>query len=869
MNGLGRAWGTGLAVAVALGAPALGHATAAKKARPDLKTTRVAAPAYSHPGGELRGDAKVKALRRRARASKLRFYLSPDRKRSKGDTLLGGSTRVPALKPRKRYATAGVATVPLTVTPGSYYLVGCADDLKRVRESNEKNNCKGSPSKIKITQNPVTTEALLAAAVSRHEISVERALEYRVFAAFGDSRIPKRYLGDFGGEGDDSVLQEVAQEWPKLSASTKNALRRFFAPPAARRAKSAAERSLTGDDPCDSSQLKGSDWHNLPAVGGKVRIWWRDDPWTPWNHQSAIFLSRQIRPVYDRFKKLMGREPLSDASSPCFHGPDGALDIYLIRWVDKAVALTVPAGQNKLTPFACTNTPGFIVFRTMGGAAHISGVAHELFHAFQMAFPYKGGDCKEYQSFDEGSASWAAHYGLHPNDPGAGGRDPRWMEDEGYVEESFAYQQYKGWYFDLYLEEMLGAAKIPAIYHAFANQKSLEAINSVIDGGFKKRWPEFTLKAWNQDPVSPSFRHWEKAGGWGNVHPKKNWLTGEELQPIELAIGGLSSRTLNLPANLEYLARKYMLMAVVDSNIRYLKFNNTLAGNPAAGVQAIVTFADGHQEIQDWTARSKVEFCFDDSSGTGDDVTDIVLMYSNSDWNGKKSLVPSEQPTLKIRKECETYQYKILKAQLITEAHGTPGPDMCQIYGGITTSEERKTSSQLTTQPNPPVSKLDVTTTNGVKHVSGQIDAKIKWVLKDRVDGCKFNANPPPVVLPCSFAAPELVVNPADVQFAVNYQTWTSVLTGYWSVPDPEIGVASGSYQTECSFPYIHFSPQPDDWKASEPMFKFTQTGEHTISFTGNKHYERDEYGGYKTKLDYQWSLFITFIRVDENGNPL
>jgi len=95
-------------------------------------------------------------------------------------------------------------------------------------------------------------------------------------------------------------------------------------------------------------------------------------------------------------------------------------------------------------------------------------------------------------------------------------------------------------------------------------------------------------------------------------------------------------------------------------------------------------------------------------------------------------------------------------------------------------------------------------------------------------------------------------------------------LTGYWSVPDPEIGVASGSYQTDCSFPYIHFSPQPDDWKASEPLFKFTQKGEQTISFSGNKHYERDEGGGgYKTTLDYQWSLSIKFIRVDENGNPL
>src|SRR6266542_3573489 len=104
---------------------------------------------------------------------------------------------------------------------------------------------------------------------------------------------------------------------------------------------------------------------------------------------------------------------------------------------------------------------------------------------------------------------------------------------------------------------------------------------------------------------------------------------------------------------------------------------------------------------------------------------------------------------------------------------GRPASTSARSAAIWTTKEERKTSSQLTTQPNPLVSKLDVATTNGVKHVQ-------RPDRREDPSGCSRTASTGASSTRIRLRwYSELVVNAADVQFAVNYQTWTSVLTGY------------------------------------------------------------------------------------------
>jgi hypothetical protein len=85
-----------------------------------------------------------------AGASTTRYYLSPDKVRNSSDRLLTGSRLVPVLGPNG--SSAGTVTVKVAPTTplGTYFLLACADDLRKVVETNEVNNCLASTSTISV-----------------------------------------------------------------------------------------------------------------------------------------------------------------------------------------------------------------------------------------------------------------------------------------------------------------------------------------------------------------------------------------------------------------------------------------------------------------------------------------------------------------------------------------------------------------------------------------------------------------------------------------------------------------------------------------------------------------------------------------------
>ena len=862
----------------------------------DLVTSSASTQHYGHPGGQIGATAQVKARSAVRAASRLRFYLSTDRTWDSKDVRLAGSATVPRLKAGRRHKVAAVVTIPSTAPVASYYLLACADDLHRVRETNERNNCAGSKRTINVAAQPVTSRSLIDAALAAGTIKEATALLYRVYAAFGDPRLPTRYVGDGASVGDDAVLTDVHAHWATLGSATRAKLKPFFLPPAARgswydrsRTRKTTQADPSGasaaDEPCQSNHFDNPNWTSITAAGGKVRIWWwKSDPI---NHQVALSVQRWVGIAYPKFKKVMGLEPISDEGTLCFHGPDGALDIYLVAYISdpNGPFLSWTKGLTNPYPPWCSKTPTFITIQGYGGPPYFKVeivatkfvVAHELFHAFQYAFQYKGA-CKDYNWFDEGAANWGANYAF-PTD----NTEHQWDSLITCPVGQLNGGSYGTWPFDLYVEKVLNVSTIRTIYASFGSHAPVEGINVALPGGFQKRWPEFTRYGWNQDPITPSFGQWDDFNVvpglclGGTLPVAQLNLLGKHQDVKDAPISGLETH----PGEYFYgrmnaLSRTYDKFSVTDPNIRYLKFKNTLNGVQGAGVQAIVKFADGHQEVQDWTNRSSVELCFDDHNGPSDDVTDLVVMYSNSNWTevddtaGKHSLTVGEQPSLKFRDACESYTYKILGATLTTTAKGTVGYDSCNTLGTITTHATRTLSSAPRTQPIPLVSKLEPTTVDGVRHVKGTIDAAVSSTYTDSVDGCKFVVADPPIV-PCAFTAPTQTIQ-ANVLFDVDYQEWTdgtASFRGSWDLPSAEIGVASGSYITECLFPYLLFNVPPDEQVATVPVSKFTATGPQTISFSGTKHMEHEVLPGYPDKMDYTWSMSITYERVDENGNPL
>jgi hypothetical protein len=874
------------ALSALLAAPGIAQAA-------DLVTSSASTQRYGHPGGQIGATATVRARSAVHAASQLRFYLSTNRTWDSKDVRLAGSAKVPRLKAGRRHRAAAIVTIPSTAPVASYYLLACADDLHRVRETNERNNCAASARKVDVTAQPVTSRSLIDAALAAGTIKEETALLYRVYAAFGDRRLPARYVGDGASVGDDAVLTDVHTRWGTLGAVTRAKLKPFFLPPAARgswydrsRARKTAQADPSGapaaDEPCQSNHFDNPNWTSITAAGGKVRIWWwKSDPI---NHQVALSVQRWVGIAYPKFKKVMGLEPISDEGTLCFHGPDGALDIYLVAYISdpNGPFLSWTKGLTNPYPPWCSKTPTFITIQGYGGPPYFKVeivatkfvVAHELFHAFQYAFQYKGA-CKDYNWFDEGAANWGANYAF-PTD----NTEHHWDSLITCPGSQLNGLSYATWPFDLYVEKVLGVSTIPAIYASFGSHAPVEGINAALPGGLQKRWPEFTRYGWNQDPITPSFGQWDDFNVipeicLGGALPVASLdLLGKHQDVKDAPISGLETH----PGEYFYgsmspLSRRYDRFSVTDPNIRYLKFKNTLQGVQGAGVQAIVKFADGHQEVQDWTNRSSVEFCFDDKSGSSDDVTNLVVMYSNSNfvefWDSanKHPLTVSEQPSLKFRDACETYTYKILNVSFSTHASGTQTGDVCSL-GGLSSSGTRDFSGVMTAQPSPLVSKLEADNSGNLQ---GKIQAttSAKWT-NDLVHSCKFDSNGDLVA--CDIVAPDHTPQPDGtwpVTYAIDFQPKSATLTGHWGINDPDIGwVSGGPDPNGCSVFGFGFAFPYAETAQSRPLTTFTNTGPQTISFSGSKHFELSQLGLTQT-LDYSWSFSVTFVRVDENGNPL
>ena len=128
-----------------LGPVALAEGTARAKPGPDLRVSALSAP----PGPIAAGATFAvrpttrNAGSRQAKRSSTRLYLSRDGRRSRDDVRVGAA-KVPVLRARTSRRARAAATVPAGAGAARYRLLACADDTRKVRERNERNNCRAA-----------------------------------------------------------------------------------------------------------------------------------------------------------------------------------------------------------------------------------------------------------------------------------------------------------------------------------------------------------------------------------------------------------------------------------------------------------------------------------------------------------------------------------------------------------------------------------------------------------------------------------------------------------------------------------------------------------------------------------------------------
>ena len=136
-----------VAISMVVLAPQAGAAT-----RADLTVTKLSEPpAGVQPGAALAvTDAVRNAGRAKARKSTVVYWLSTDRRKNAGDVRAGRRSQK-ALKGRRTARGRTTLTLPASLPAGAYHLVACADGGAKVKESNERNNCRASRGRLAIT----------------------------------------------------------------------------------------------------------------------------------------------------------------------------------------------------------------------------------------------------------------------------------------------------------------------------------------------------------------------------------------------------------------------------------------------------------------------------------------------------------------------------------------------------------------------------------------------------------------------------------------------------------------------------------------------------------------------------------------------
>lgn len=518
--------------------------------------------------------------------------------------------------------------------------------------------------------------ALIRAAVQQGALSAEQGLVFRVFAAFGDSRLPKQYRGIPANTPDDPVLIEAADRFTTLSTAAQAQLAPFFVPPPypgswyeaniptpTAAAGVAVVAAGARQSVSSSSLCVFPSWHrSIETTHFKIHY---DAIGTSALDQlesvSATIAASEAEKIWDKETKTFGREPLTDANvtTEC-NGGDGKLDIFVVGISsDKGTtAKTVPYVMG-----ACAITPSYILVYADGDAkAMRNRLAHEFFHVLELgSYKRATGNCfKEYYWLGEATGNWAMDL-VYPLDqyeqPWAG----RYMDSERLVPLDEAFQGdadqtngYCDYVFLLYLARKYNDNVIKEIWDASesANNSVTAIVNALAShGGIKKIWPDFALALWNDFGANNQndFNKWDTlewgmkrdfdandaAGTFGNVSLRVD-QKGAPRQSFEL----LSTTTTNAGGHeLPRLTAHVDYLKFTDANVASVLYTNglALADFPNLKIQAMVKIAGTWKPAEDWTKQSFKSFCRDLKA---ERVEELVLIYSNSDGDKAGKPIP-------------------------------------------------------------------------------------------------------------------------------------------------------------------------------------------------------------------------------------
>jgi len=516
---------------------------------------------------------------------------------------------------------------------------------------------------------PTTSTSLIKAAVRDGTLTEAEGILYRLYAQWGDPRLPEAYRGLWTEDTVASYL--AAQQIERYPAEAQALIRPFLlrpsdpasywndpqtaAVPGARGNVLAVATPSPSPSPTPGSGYCSSGWARIdmrPAI--PVMIWGPCDPRTGAS-PDMVKVQGFISALWGPETNLMG-QPIGDANvagdgySDTTETGDGALDIYLVRGSR--------AGPRRLTTGALASTYRVPPFRNQASSSYIvidpskaesdvafkSTVAHEFFHSLQDAhnslgvlncpYPAVVGPCRpsdyEQHWFSEASATWAEHYFVP--EARSGEVYPRF---ESFLEfdDSLASikdgNAYDSFMWPLFMQQEVGPSAIADAWRLMEGEEGWENIQDAVNAPlpFDEHFRDFAVRVWNTklepgDPIKPRFNADALDSAFPTTPPDKpRLISAEVLEPLS---GGRSRGfSLKLPP---LWAGYYDLD--LTHEVHQLDFDFTgMTPSDSLDVDALVRIADvGWQRRK--LGNGQVHLCLDNPA---DHAEEVILVLSNHD----------------------------------------------------------------------------------------------------------------------------------------------------------------------------------------------------------------------------------------------
>lgn len=518
-----------------------------------------------------------------------------------------------------------------------------------------------------------TSVQLIDAALANGSISNEQALIYKMFAEFGDLRLPAEFRGAPSPNLDSRIVEEVARVLPTLSAQTQALLQPFFILPvyegswAALRASEPASATTgvqargmrvmaaaeaAADDNCVYGRTSSFD----TLVTAHTNIHYRaatpgTDPSTQVDHvrglRTAQIVARYIEEILTAESTLFGRTPPSDAGidSGC-NGGDGALDITIVpsSWWLNDFGNGATRAITMAYSGVCGPRPSHILMRALsayldpnldsqGGADKQvrDALAHEVFHTIEFGYSHATGNCADYDWLGEATANWVIDY-VYPDDSAATSSS-FYRAEQGYAA-GYMYKEhskpidqagvpgdadktngYSDYVFLFYLARAQGAGTIKSIWDATASQDSVGALKAGVPD-LSASWHRFALTAWNdyQRGQKDQFHDWDQLE-WGMKKALDTPFQGSP-RPTEVKLEGQSSREIELLQTasgdqIERLSFHYDYLKFSDDTVRSVTFENLAAGSgpDQLRIRALLKI-NGQWSEEDWSDQADPDNAF-------------------------------------------------------------------------------------------------------------------------------------------------------------------------------------------------------------------------------------------------------------------